>query len=194
MAQILSAALSEFAEMGYEGARLDAIAERAGISKPTIYLYFDNKEALFTEVIENTITRTIREASEAVELADGTTEEALRLILGLAYDHFIDTELMSIMRLLIAEGGRFPELLETYHKVAFTQGRALMQGVLRRGVARGDLRPSPAIETPELVIAPAVFLSIYRMTFNRFAPIDKEEFLGAHLDIILNGIRAEEHA
>ncbi len=186
----MAAALSEFAEQGYEGARLDAVAERAGISKPTIYLYFDSKETLFAEVIRSTITRTIRQASEAVELADGTTEDALRLILGMAYDHFIDTELMSIMRLLIAEGGRFPKLLETYHKVAFTQGRALMQGVLRRGVERGELRPGPAIAMPELVIAPAVFLSIYRMTFDRFAPLDKEAFLDAHVDIVLNGIRA----
>src|ERR1043166_381874 len=54
-AAILAAALEEFWARGYEGARLDDVAKRAGIAKGTIYLYFADKEALFQELVRSMV-------------------------------------------------------------------------------------------------------------------------------------------
>src|SRR5437588_1797028 len=55
-AAILSAALEEFTARGYEGARLDDVAKRAGIAKGTIYLYFADKETLFQELVRSMVS------------------------------------------------------------------------------------------------------------------------------------------
>ena len=52
---ILAAALEEFTARGYEGARLDDVAKRAGIAKGTIYLYFADKEALFQDLVRSMV-------------------------------------------------------------------------------------------------------------------------------------------
>ena len=50
-AELLAAALELFVEKGYAGTRLDDVAQRAGVSKGTLYLYFENKEDLFKAVV-----------------------------------------------------------------------------------------------------------------------------------------------
>src|SRR5436309_10923153 len=55
-AAILSAALEEFTARGYEGARLDDVAKRAGVAKGTIYLYFADKESLFRELVRSMVS------------------------------------------------------------------------------------------------------------------------------------------
>ena len=58
-AEILDAALKVFAEKGYAGARMDDIARRAGVTKGTIYLYFENKEAVFKSLVRESIGTTL---------------------------------------------------------------------------------------------------------------------------------------
>src|SRR5215468_1949106 len=55
-AEILAAALEEFTARGFEAARLDDVAKRAGVAKGTIYLYFADKEALFQELVRSMVS------------------------------------------------------------------------------------------------------------------------------------------
>src|SRR6476661_1194829 len=73
--QIIKAALEVFGECGLSNARLQDIAQRAGVSKGTIYLYFPNKEELFREMIRQTAVAAIVRAEES--LAHGTPSEQL---------------------------------------------------------------------------------------------------------------------
>src|SRR6476660_8545742 len=73
--QIIAAALTVFGERGLANARLQDIADRAGVSKGTIYLYFPNKEELFREMIRQTAVAAIVRAEES--LAHGTPSEQL---------------------------------------------------------------------------------------------------------------------
>src|SRR5919112_1708002 len=75
--QILDAALAVFAERGLSAARLEDIAQRAGVSKGTIYLYFANKEELFREVVRNSVISYI-ERAEATLTNQADAEQALR--------------------------------------------------------------------------------------------------------------------
>src|SRR4051812_34822045 len=60
---ILDAALMEFSQSGFEAARLDDIADRAGIAKGTLYLYFDDKEGLFEEVVRSAVSPVLERLS-----------------------------------------------------------------------------------------------------------------------------------
>ena len=62
-AELLAAALDLFVEKGFAGTRLDDVAARAGVSKGTLYLYFENKEDLFKEVVRHSTPSTARRRS-----------------------------------------------------------------------------------------------------------------------------------
>src|ERR1700761_2110830 len=75
-AAILAAAVKEFTERGFEGARIDSIAQRAGVNKRMLYHYFGNKEALYVAVLEGSYTA-IRSAENGLHLSDRDPVEAV---------------------------------------------------------------------------------------------------------------------
>src|SRR5262245_33517236 len=77
-AELLSAALDLFVEKGYAGTRLDDVAARAGVSKGTLYLYFQNKEELFKAVVRENIVTALVETAQEMRDFDGPTAELLR--------------------------------------------------------------------------------------------------------------------
>src|ERR1700756_2199725 len=79
--EILDAALSCFAEKGFAACRMDDIARRAGISKGTIYLYFESKEAVFKALAQRAIGERIAAIAGQLQVFDGGTPELLRQVL-----------------------------------------------------------------------------------------------------------------
>ncbi len=187
---IAAAALSEFAEKGFAAARIDDIARRAGISKGTVYLYFDSKELLFEEVIRRYIVPRIERATGAGEGKSLTAEATLRIIIRQFYREIVGSDLRYIMRLLIAEGGRFPHLLRFYHAEVISRGMKAVTETLRRGVDSGEFRSSAIVEFPHVIAAPAVLAMLWKLLFDDFQPLDLERLAEAHTDIILNGLRS----
>ena len=78
--ELLAAALNLFVEKGFAATRLDDVAARAGVSKGTLYLYFDNKEALFKAVVQEGIVPVIDEGEALVRDYRGSAPELLRQI------------------------------------------------------------------------------------------------------------------
>src|ERR1700675_1629960 len=76
--EILDAALKVFAEKGYAGARMDDIAKRAGVTKGTIYLYFENKEAVFKTLVRDTIGATLAGVTANTRDFQGSAKDLLR--------------------------------------------------------------------------------------------------------------------
>lgn len=87
-ATILAAARDEFAEHGLGGARMERIAERAGLNKRLIYYYFEDKDSLFAAVLEQTY-RDIREAEQALRLLDLPPADALRRLVEFTWNYFL---------------------------------------------------------------------------------------------------------
>lgn len=140
--QILEAAFEVFGECGLAGARLDDIARRAGVAKGTIYLYFPNKEALFKEMIRQTVIAHL-ERSERGVTDDGHTtastqlKDYMRELWSLARSPAYQV----VMRLVIAELHRFPELLAFYWEEVVCRKQQLLDRLFRRGIAAGEFRP-----------------------------------------------------
>jgi len=115
---ILAAALEEFSARGFAAARLEDVAQRAGVGKGTIYLHFRDKEALFRELVTTMLVPFIAniEANAAGRPADpGRSERLIDLFVREIYG----TERRKLIRLIITEGPRFPHLAEFhYHHVS----------------------------------------------------------------------------
>ena len=186
--EILSAGISEFQEHGFHRANLTRIAKTAGISKGTIYLYFDSKEALFLAAIEEHITSVMGESEAQLAEVDGTTRDLLKHLLKNMYARFVHGEAQPLFRILLTEGDRMPDVITAYHTMTIQRGTTLLRAILARGVERGEVRPGPVQATPQVVIAPAVYLAVHNMMFKHAQPIDFESFFEAHLDVLFNGV------
>lgn len=109
--RILAAALKVFSESGYSGASMDAVAEAAGLSKPTLYQYFESKEQLFATMMLQKRDDMLLPLREAVS---GRMVEQLHGFAWAYADTVMQPDLLSLARLTIGEVQRFPELGRAY--------------------------------------------------------------------------------
>jgi AcrR family transcriptional regulator len=191
--EIVAAALGAFAEQGFAATRLEDVADRAGTSKGTIYLYFATKEALFEAVVRAVISPVLDQADLAVRNPDQGSAEQLRLVIETVYRELVGTERRQIMRMMIAEAGRFPSLVAFYHREVVGRAKALLGTIVARGVARGEFRDGPATRHPEAILGPAIMAAIWKMLFDAVDPLDLDAFMRAHIDLVLRGIVPGDH-
>lgn len=191
-AELLSAALDLFVEKGYAATRLDDVARRAGVSKGTLYLYYDSKESLFKAVIRGGLIPAIQRGEQAVADHQGPMAELLdKIVLGW-WAEVGDSQLGGIPKLMFAEAKNFPDLARFYHDEVISRGYALVQRVLEDGIARGEFVPIDPMYGTRLVLAPLVFLLLWRHSFSACdrQAIDPVTYLRLHLTLVLDGLRA----
>ncbi len=113
-AQILQGALKIFLQQGYEGTSMDRVAAAAGVSKITIYKHFQDKEGLFTAMIERVTAQRFEVVFGTLSLEESPgvvlRQVATRLLEMMAVDH----EYIAFLRLIIGESGRFPSLAQLF--------------------------------------------------------------------------------
>lgn len=193
-AELVQAGFQVFARHGFAATRLEDVARQAGVAKGTIYLYFDTKEALFEAVIRQTISPLLDRVEALGQVPGGRMEDLLRLLIGTVYRELVGTERRQIMRMLIAESGRFPHLASFYYRETLARGRSILERVVAQGVASGEFRAGPATRCPEVVLGPAIMAAVWKMVFEAEAPLDLDAFMEAHIDLALNGLKAERSA
>jgi AcrR family transcriptional regulator len=179
---ILSAALDEFSARGFEAARLDDVARRAGIAKGTIYLYFRDKETLFQELVRAMLAPLIA-GLQAIGEADVPAAVLGDRFVDLFVREIYETRRQDIIRLMISEGRRFPKLAEFYHREVLSRIFEAVRGLLKRAAARGEV-PEALIEFPQLIAAPGLVAIIWSGLFERYEPLDVRKMLKAHIDLL----------
>jgi AcrR family transcriptional regulator len=137
--RILQAAFSEFAANGLEGARVDAIAERAQANKGMIYHYYGNKEGLFQAVLERAYEE-IRTREQGLDMEGRDTEEAIRDLVAFTFNYFFERP--EFIRLLNNENLYHAEHIRTSTRIAELHSPFVEQlkSVLARGARRGTFR------------------------------------------------------
>ncbi|SFK64900.1 TetR/AcrR family transcriptional regulator [Falsiroseomonas stagni] len=134
---LCEAAGQVFLRDGYAEARLDDVARLAGMSKRTLYQHFPSKAALFEACIAAALAPV-----HALPESEGETEDlaaGLAGILEQAAGQLLSARQTAIFRLVIAEGGRTPELAESFHRVILARGATTLQRRLEREIGRGRL-------------------------------------------------------
>lgn len=188
---ILDAALEVFAEKGYADTRLDEVAARAGVAKGTIYLYVSSKEELFAALIRTGISAPIERIEGVIMDRDPPFEQVLRMLLAFLLKEVLGTRRKEIVRLLLMEAGRFPEVAELYHREVVARGMGLLREAARRACERGELRSDELVRFPQLAVAPGLVAILWSHLFQRFEPLDAEALFEAHLALLLRGLRSE---
>ncbi|MDZ4866515.1 MAG: TetR/AcrR family transcriptional regulator [Alphaproteobacteria bacterium] len=188
--EILAAALTVFSKDGFAAARLDEIADRAGCTKGTIYVYFDSKEDLFKAVVRKLLVPQFRKVDHVLRDESLDTATRIKLFVRGAYREIVDgTSHTAMMRLLIADGPKFPELVEFYHAEIGRVGYELMQKTLEQGVARGEIRPIATDLVPEVIFGPIIAATVRRLLRGDLVrPVDIAQLIEVHLDILLRGL------
>jgi AcrR family transcriptional regulator len=158
--QIIKAALEVFGECGLANARLQDIAERAGVSKGTIYLYFPNKEELFREMIRQTAVAAIERAEQA-DVPGTPSAQLVAFMRG--YWAFVRSPVfITIYRLVLAELHQFPDLARFYAQEVVARGQKLLSEIIRRGVDAGEFREIDPMVAARMLVAIIVMNGIWR--------------------------------
>jgi AcrR family transcriptional regulator len=180
---IIEAALDEFIARGYAATRLDDVAQRAGVAKGTIYLHFKDKEALFQELVRTALVPLIgRLAAPPPE--GGSIRAAFENFVETFAREVVTTRRGDIIRLVLAEGPRFPDIADFYYREVVSRGLAGMRALIELGIASGEIRQRGLKDFPQIVVAPAMVAVIWQGLFGRHAPLDATAMLRVHLDMI----------
>jgi AcrR family transcriptional regulator len=188
-AEILDAALAAFAERGFAATRLDDVAERAGITKGTLYLYFRSKEDLFKAVVRQELVPNIERAEAMAATASAPSLVLLEQLVGF-FSQIVGSPLSAIPKLVLTEAGNFPELARFYLEEVVDRGKALLRGLLERGVRAGEVRPIDTESAVTCIIAPLLIGSLWRHSFERHAgrPLDIDALCRTHVDLLRRGL------
>ena len=188
---ILDAALDVFSDKGFADARLDDVAARAGVAKGTIYLYFPSKEALFEALVHTGIAIPIETVEQKVLALDLPAEATLRMLFDFLRREVLGTRRKEIVRLILSEAGRFPEIAAVYHREVVSRGMHLMREIAERAVARGEFRSDELARFPQLVVAPGILALIWTNLFQHLDPLDVEGLFEAHLGLLMRALKGE---
>ncbi len=151
--ELTAAALSLFVEKGFAATRLEDVAVRAGVSKGTLYLYFDSKEALFKAVIQEGVVPVVAEGELIAARHEGTSFELLERLLENWWNGIGETDYAGIPKLMVAEARNFPEVAQFYYENVIRRARALIGFALERGMASGEFRRMDIETTIEVLVA-----------------------------------------
>lgn len=185
---ILAAALDEFAASGFAAARLDDVAKRAGVAKGTIYLYFRDKQSLFQELVRAMLTPLVG-TIEGLNAADVPMSALADTIVDLFVREVYETRRKDVIRLMISEGPRFPELAEFYYREVLSRIIAAVRALLTRAAARGEA-PGGLAEFPQIIAAPGLIAIIWSGLFERFEPLDVRKMMKTHVELLFAPRRA----
>ena len=187
--EITQAAFEVFAEKGYAAARVDEVAKRAGVSKGLTYLYFKTKEELFKAVVKSVAVRRVDALLEAVETTELSSEEFIRGPLLDFMKSVPGSPIAIVIKLLISEGHRHPDLVDYYWKNVVSKGLTAISGFIDRGVERGEFRKTAVNDLPQLVLAPMMLSMIWRLVFTK-RELDTDKLMETQIDMLLAWIRA----
>ena len=189
-AELTAAALELFVEKGFVGTRLEDVAARAGVSKGTLYLYFDSKEALFKAVIQEGIVPILEAGAGMVDSFTGSSADLLRGLIREWWLRIGSTSLAGVPKLMISEAGNFPELATYYNDTVITRGRELMRRILQRGIAAGEFRAVDIETAIDVIFAPVLMMVIWRYSLGVCCGTthDPQVYLQTHLDLALRGL------
>jgi AcrR family transcriptional regulator len=189
--EILEAALELFVEKGFAGTRLDDVAERAGLSKAAIYLYFDDKLALFQGVIRQAVISNFGTVESMLAAHRGPVAALIPPILQFMASRIEETPLASIAKLVIAESRAFPEIGRFYLKEVIGRGIPLFEGLIRRGIAQGEFRKVDPVLTVRSLVGAMLLAGVWKTVFEPIGAekLDVRALAHHHADLMLHALR-----
>jgi AcrR family transcriptional regulator len=193
--ELLDAALDLFVEKGFSATRVEEVAARAGVSKGTLFLYFQSKEDLFKAVVRENIANKFPAWQEEFVTFEGTSSDMLRYALVSWWERIGKTRASGITKLVMSEAQNFPEIAAFYQEEVIKPGNAMIHSILERGVQSGEFRNMDLEQAVHIIVAPMIFLMMWKHSMGACAAsakiVDPEQFIHMQVDVFLNGMTAK---
>lgn len=191
-ADILQAAFAEFTECGYVATRMENIATRAGITKGLIYFYFKNKQDLFMAAFQECIKKPVINTMTNMRPSESMASHVVRVINNI-YSAFIDAPFfINMVRLVLLEGQRFPELREGYLNSVVKPIIDALRSLMEEGARRGEWSKEAIPEFTHILMSPALFFAFWKTAFQEFQPLDTELYLREHQKVLLRSLGLDD--
>jgi AcrR family transcriptional regulator len=193
-AELLASALELFTERGYAATRLDDVARLAGVSKGTVYLYYQSKEDLFKAVVREGLLPVLERGEKMVAEHRGPVAELIRNLVHGWWQEIGSTPYGGIIKLMISECRNFPEIGSFYHDEVISRGHTLLRTAVTKGIESGELRGLDPEYVTRLLLAPLVLQVVWRYSFDFCGGgrLDAQTYIDHHLDVLLNGLLHQE--
>lgn len=194
--EIASAALELFVEQGFAATRMEDVARRAGVTKGTVYLYFDSKEALLRQVVHQSVVPLLEYAEEQLEACEGGSRRLFAEMTRGWWHQMREASIAGIPKLIMAEAGNFPELARFYVEEVLERGRAIYARILERGIERGEFRPVDVGHALRAAMAPIHYASVYTHSLLPYDDdgFDVEGYIETHIEVFLRGLEPDAAA
>ncbi len=188
-AEILSSALKVFSLKGYAATKLEIVAKQAGVSKATLYLYFESKEALFKAVVTEFVLPQIKRAEDQAQNYTGSIKILMHELLEHWRINVLETDVSGIPKIMIAEASNFPELATFYLDNVIKRAREFVTHLINLGIEKGEFRECNASYAARSFISTIIFTAIWEKSLAAYdEAYDTQAFLNSHLDIFIRGI------
>jgi AcrR family transcriptional regulator len=189
--ELLDAALAVFGERGFRQTTLEEVANRAGVSKGTVYLYFASKDDLFRAVVEKKVVMLLEAAEAIARTHEGSAADLLTLVVHRMWEAMSRHDMVCLSRLVQAELTQFPEVRRFFFEHVIQRHRKLLKGIAARGVASGEFRPEATMILPRMIPPLVMQLNQNRFLFGEIdhgAP-SATALRDAVLALFLEGVR-----
>ena len=162
--EIIEAAIVIFSERGFGATKLEDVARRAGVSKGTLFVYFQSKEELFRSVAQTVLSTHLEKLRHVSTDLDQSLEKLVPTVLALLA-RLGDTGVPAIVRLLVAESRTFPDLARVWHDEVVSKVLGLLTAAIRRAQARSEIRPGDPQLYALSIIGPMAAAVLFREIF-----------------------------
>lgn len=191
-AEILDAALELFVERGYTATRLEQVARRAGVTKGTMYLYFESKETLFKAVVRAAVLPNLERAEQQMTEFRGSSRALLETLLRGWWGAMEGSRASGLPKLIMSEAANFPDLAGFFHEEVVERAHRITVEVLRRGIDAGEFRPLDLEYTARALRAPVLLGLIWKHSLMKSErePMDMERYLNSAVELIIQGVIA----
>ena len=190
--EVLDAALDLFIERGFPATRVEDIARRAGLSKGAVYLYFPSKEAILEGLVRRAVVPIAEGALQIVAGYEGDPRPAITIALKHVAAKLSDPRVVAIPKLLVREVIHHPEFAAMYRREVLDRVLPVMEGLIRRGVDQGYLRPVDPHLTIRSIVGP-LLLHLLMAEFFGIQPkegLAMDRMVDNHLTILFDGLSA----
>jgi AcrR family transcriptional regulator len=191
--EICAAALEVFAEKGFAAARLDEIAKRAGVSKGTLYLYFEDKAQLFRAVVRDSIAPNVEAITSAVASSETPFAQIIPVFLSGFAQNIGRIPVGAVAKMVIGESRNFPELARVWHDEVASKAIGAMAALVARAQERGEVRPGDPRLYAFSLMGPMILGALWTATLVPVGgePVDFDKLASQQADAVLHGLLTE---
>lgn len=188
--EILDAALGLFVDKGFSATKIEDIAEGAGVSKGTVYLYFKSKEDIFKCLVHEIVVPEIERVENIVAQHNGSQQVLLKTILHGWQRTMLETRLSGMPKLMMSEASNFPKLARYYVEHVVHRSIDIVSGVIAAGIQTNEFRHCDPVITARVIMAPLVYLVIWDHSLRIYdaKQLDSDQYLQCQIELLLNGL------